>query len=129
MLFFTNENKKLKRLSQQLTECFSRKGHLFSRSIECERLNLFHLRTTFGDIFVSNSAVLLNHIQSKMALSTYLTLSLIFVWLEYIIEKQQMASPTSNNTNNTFKTKVPGSIHQSDRFLECVQYFISLLFV
>ena len=36
-----------------------------------------------------------------------------------------MASPTSNNTNNTFKTKVPGSIHQSDRFLECVQYFIS----
>lgn len=40
-----------------------------------------------------------------------------------------MASPTANNTNNSFKTKVPGSIHQSDRFLEYIQTFCSRLFV
>ncbi len=38
-----------------------------------------------------------------------------------------MASPTTNNTNNTFKSKVPGSIHQHDRFLEFVKYFISIV--
>jgi hypothetical protein len=39
-----------------------------------------------------------------------------------------MASPTTNNTNNTFKSKVPGSIHQHDRFLEFVKYFIYIVF-
>ncbi len=38
--------------------------------------------------------------------------------------KQKMASPTANSMNNTFKNKVPGSIHQNDRFLEYVKYFI-----
>jgi hypothetical protein len=35
-----------------------------------------------------------------------------------------MASPTTNSTNDTLKSKVPGSIHQNDRFLEYVKYLI-----
>jgi hypothetical protein len=43
--------------------------------------------------------------------------------------EQQMASPTNNNTNNTHKNKVPGSINQNDRFLEYVKYFIITYFL
>jgi hypothetical protein len=35
--------------------------------------------------------------------------------------EQKMASPTNNSSNETPKNKVPGSIHQNDRFLEYVK--------
>lgn len=40
-----------------------------------------------------------------------------------------MASPTTNSTNNTLKSKVPGSIHQNDRFLEYVLYNQSYIYL
>ena len=40
-----------------------------------------------------------------------------------------MASPSTNSTNNTSKNKVPGSIHQIDRFLEYVKHHILFNFL
>ena len=82
--------------------------------------------TSFGDIFVSYSAVLLTGIQSKLYLPDIIILD--FYMIRVHSSEQNMASPTTNSINNTPKNKVPGSIHQSDRCLEYIKYLIIFSF-
>ena len=97
--------------------------------LKCKISYILYRCTTFGDIFVSYSAVLLTGIQSKLYLPDII---LDFYMIRVHSSEYNMASPTTNSINNTPKNKVPGSIQHNDHCLEYVNvlfHFILLFFV